>query len=74
MTVNDFLSAAGSTGVVSMLVGALAKGTAILIVGSICVLLARGASAAARHLIWTLTLTGALVAPVASVFLRGTLL
>jgi beta-lactamase regulating signal transducer with metallopeptidase domain len=68
MTVNDFLSAAGSTGVVSMLVGALAKGTAILIVGSICVLLARGASAAARHLVWTLTLTGALVAPVASVF------
>jgi beta-lactamase regulating signal transducer with metallopeptidase domain len=68
MIVNDYLSAAGSAGVVSMLVGALAKGTAILIAGSICVLLARGASAAARHFIWTLTLTGALIAPVASVF------
>ena len=68
MIVNDYLSAAGSAGVVSMLVGALAKGTAILIAGSICVLLARDASAAARHLIWTLTLTGALVTPVASVF------
>jgi beta-lactamase regulating signal transducer with metallopeptidase domain len=68
MIVSDYLSAAGSAGVVPMLVGALAKGTAILIAGSICMLLARGASAAARHLIWTLTLTGALVAPVASVF------
>lgn len=68
MIVNDYLSAVGSAGVVSMLVGALAKGTAILVAGAICVLLARGASAAARHLIWTLTLTGALVAPVASVF------
>jgi beta-lactamase regulating signal transducer with metallopeptidase domain len=68
MIVNDYLSAAGSSGVVSTLVSALAKGTAILIAGSICVLLARGASAATRHLIWTLALTGALVAPVASVF------
>lgn len=67
MTVNDFLSA-GSAGMVPVLGGTIAKGTAILLMGAACALLARGASAATRHMIWTLTLTGALAAPLVSAF------
>jgi len=48
-----------------------AKGAAVLAVGSICALLARGASAAVRHMIWTLTLAGAFLAPVAGALLPG---
>src|SRR5688500_519012 len=45
-----------------LLEGAL-EGGAILLLGIACALLARGASAAVRHVIWTLTLTGAVIAP-----------
>jgi beta-lactamase regulating signal transducer with metallopeptidase domain len=45
------------------------KGAAVLAVGAVCALLARGASAAVRHLIWTLSLSGAFVAPIAGALL-----
>ena len=51
-----------------LLEGAL-EGAAILLLGTGCALLARGASAAVRHVIWTLTLTGAFVAPMVGLFL-----
>src|SRR3954454_20035309 len=63
MHVNDFLDAAGIVGAAPLLIGAFAKGMIILMVGAVCALVARAASAATRHLIWTLSLTGALVAP-----------
>jgi len=63
MHVNDFLDAASVVGVAPLLIGAFAKGMIILMVGALCALVARAASAATRHLIWTLSLTGALVAP-----------
>ena len=65
MHVNDLLHAAG---VAPLLIGASAKGMVILMVGAASAMLARGASAATRHLIWTLTMTGALVAPVVAAF------
>lgn len=69
MHVNDFLSAGRAIGVAPLLVGTIAKGSVIFAVGAVCALVARGASAATRHMIWTLTLTGALAAPVISVFM-----
>lgn len=50
---------------VADLLGAMAvKSTFVLLLGVAAVLLARGASAATRHVIWALALAGALVAPV----------
>ncbi len=51
-----------------LLEGAL-EGAAILLLGTGCAALARSASAAVRHVIWTLTLTGAFVAPMVGLFL-----
>src|SRR5690348_2328147 len=51
----------------ALLVSAVAKATAVLLLGTVCSMLARGASAATRHMIWSLTLSGALAAPVVSV-------
>ena len=49
-----------------LLGGIFAKASAILLLGGLCALLARGASAASRHMIWTLTLGGALAVPLVS--------
>jgi beta-lactamase regulating signal transducer with metallopeptidase domain len=46
-----------------------AKGAAVLAIGTVCALLARGASAAVRHMIWTLTLAGAFLTPLAGLLL-----
>jgi beta-lactamase regulating signal transducer with metallopeptidase domain len=64
MNLSDFARAEYLAALVPTLATALLKGTAILVLGTVCSLLARGASAAARHMIWTLTLGGALAIPV----------
>jgi beta-lactamase regulating signal transducer with metallopeptidase domain len=66
MDLYDLVGADRFAAVASVLVTAFAKATAVLALGLVCAMLARGASAATRHLIWTLTLGGAIVAPVIS--------
>ena len=51
------------------LVDAVAKTTVILLAAAVASILLRHASAALRHLVWTLALTSALVLPVASLAL-----
>jgi beta-lactamase regulating signal transducer with metallopeptidase domain len=68
MHLDALLATERSALVVSMLGAALVKGTTIFLLGAVCSLLARGTSAATRHLIWTLTLAGALVAPAVGPF------
>ena len=59
MQLNDLVGAERLALVVPILFGAFVKATAIILIGATCALFARGASAATRHLIWTLTLGGA---------------
>src|SRR6476660_8854819 len=66
MNLNDFASAEPLAALAPAVAGALLKGTVILVLGTLCASLARGVSAASRHMIWTLTLGGALVVPVIS--------
>ena len=68
MHLNDLLGGERSADVLQMLGSAFAKGTAILLLGAVCALFARGASAATKHLVWTLTLAGALAAPAIGMF------
>jgi beta-lactamase regulating signal transducer with metallopeptidase domain len=46
----------------------VAKTTAVLLLGTAISMFARGASAATRHMIWTLTLAGGLAVPVVAAF------
>jgi len=62
----DLVGFERSVVIASILGAAFAKGAAILLLGTAVSMLARGASAAARHMVWTLTLGGALVVPVVS--------
>jgi len=64
MNLSEFARAEHLAALVPPLAAALLKGTVILVLGTVCSLLARGASAAARHMIWTLALGGALAVPV----------
>ena len=64
MNLNDFARAEHVAALAPTVAAALLKGAVILVLGTVCSLLARGASAAARHMIWTLTLGGALAVPV----------
>jgi len=66
MLAADFPAAHRMAELATVLAPMMVKATLVLMVGTACALLARAASAAMRHLIWTLTLTGALVVPVAS--------
>jgi len=66
MNLSDFAQAEHLAALVPAVAGALLKGMVILVLGTVCSILARGASAAARHMIWTLTLGGALAVPVVS--------
>ena len=66
MNLSDFARAEHLAALVPSVAAALLKGTVILVLGTVCSRLARGVSAAARHMIWTLTLGGALAAPVIS--------
>ncbi|HUQ81987.1 MAG TPA: M56 family metallopeptidase, partial [Gemmatimonadaceae bacterium] len=66
MLPNDLAGPDRIAGFVSVLGAAAFKATAVLMLGMIGVLFARHSSAATRHLIWALTLGGALVAPVAA--------
>src|SRR5689334_21520906 len=66
MNLSDFARAEHLAALVPAVAGALLKGMVILVLGTVCSILARGASAAARHMIWTLTLGGALAVPVVS--------
>ena len=62
----DLVGSERTAAIASVLAATFMKGTAILLLGTVCSLLARGASAATRHMIWTLTLGGALVVPIVS--------
>ena len=64
MHLYDLFGGERSAVALQMLGAAFAKGTTIFLLGAVCSLFARGASAATRHLVWTLTLAGALTAPV----------
>ena len=66
MNLSDFARAEHLAALAPAVAAALFKGTVILVLGTGCSLLARGASAASRHMIWTLTLGGALAMPVIS--------
>ena len=66
---NDLVDVGALTATAWMLLEMALKGAAVLLAGAICVVMARGASAAVRHVIWTLTLGGAAIAPVAGLFL-----
>ena len=68
MNLSDFARVEQLTALVPAVASALLKGTVILVLGTVCSVLARGASAAARHMIWMLTLGGALAVPVVSAF------
>ena len=68
MLLYDLVGAERIAAIVPLLIGAFARATVVFVLGLVCALLARGASAAARHLIWTLTLAGALLAPMVSAF------
>lgn len=63
LTVSDLVSPARLDGVAPLAAAVVAKATVILVLGALAVLVARGASAATRHLIWTLALAGTLVVP-----------
>jgi len=63
MNLNDFARPEHVAALAPTVAAALLKGAVILVLGTVCSLLARGASAAARHMIWTLTLGGALAVP-----------
>jgi beta-lactamase regulating signal transducer with metallopeptidase domain len=63
MHLYDLLGAERSAVALQMLGGAFARATTVFLLGAACAMFARGASAATRHLVWTLTLAGALVAP-----------
>jgi beta-lactamase regulating signal transducer with metallopeptidase domain len=66
MPAYDLVGSDRSAAIASVLAAMFVKGTAILLLGTAGSMLARGASAAARHMIWTLTLGGALIVPVLS--------
>ena len=66
MHLYDLVGSDRFAAIASVLAATFVKGTAILLLGTACSLLARGASAATRHMIWTLTLGGALVVPAVS--------
>jgi len=66
MNLNDFARAEYLAALAPAVTAALLKGAVILVLGTVCSVLARGASAASRHMIWTLTLGGALAVPVIS--------
>ena len=59
MLPDDLVTPERVAGLTALLGSAVVKATAVLLLGSVCVLLARSASAATRHLIWVLTLGGA---------------
>ena len=63
MALPDFVSPERAAGLAALIGSALVKSTIVLVAGSAAVVAARGASAAARHLMWTLTLGGAFVVP-----------
>ena len=66
MHLYDLVGSERTAAIASVLAATFVKGSAILLLGTACSLLARGASAATRHMIWTLTLGGALVVPIVS--------
>ena len=66
MTVFDFATTDRLAQLAPLLGLAVLKSTLVLLVGTACALAARKASAAGRHLIWTLTLGGALAVPAVS--------
>jgi beta-lactamase regulating signal transducer with metallopeptidase domain len=68
MHLYDILGAERLSAAVPFLASAVAKTMAIFVLGTICAMAARGASAATRHLIWTLTLAGGIAAPIVSAF------
>jgi beta-lactamase regulating signal transducer with metallopeptidase domain len=62
----DFAAPDRAAEFATLLAPVVVKATLVLMLGTVCALGARAASAATRHLIWTLTLAGALVVPIAS--------
>ena len=66
MNLNDFARAEYLVAFAPVVAAALLKGAVILVLGTVCSMMARGATAASRHMIWTLTLGGALAVPVIS--------
>ena len=60
----EFATPERATDLAGLLASAMIKATLVMVIGTACALLARGVSAATRHLIWTLTLGGALIVPV----------
>jgi len=66
MSLNDFARAEYLVAFAPVVAAELLKGAVILVLGTVCSMLARGATAASRHMIWTLTLGGALAVPVIS--------
>ena len=63
MLPNDLATPERVSALAGLLGSAFLKATAVLMLGTLCALFARAASAATRHMIWTLTLGGALVVP-----------
>jgi beta-lactamase regulating signal transducer with metallopeptidase domain len=68
MHLYDILGAERLSAAVPFLASAVAKAMAIFVLGTFCAMAARGASAATRHMIWTLTLAGGIAAPIVSAF------
>src|SRR5688572_30298659 len=66
MLPDDLATPIGAVAPVAVIGSIIVKSTAILLLGVVCAMTARAASAAARHLIWTLTLAGAMVVPAAA--------
>ena len=66
MNLNDFARTEYLDSFAPVVAASLLKGAVILVLGTVCSMLARGATAASRHMIWTLTLGGALAVPVIS--------
>ena len=66
MLPDDLATPERVAGVLALLGPAVMKATTVLMLGAVCVLLARSASAATRHLLWALTLGGSLVVPAAA--------
>ena len=64
MLPDDLATPERLAGILAFLGSAAAKATVVLMLGAVGVLFARSASAATRHLIWALSLGGALVVPV----------
>jgi beta-lactamase regulating signal transducer with metallopeptidase domain len=63
MALPDIVAPESAAGLAALIGSALLKSTIVLVAGSAAVVVARGASAAARHLMWTLTLGGAFMVP-----------